>query len=64
MTREHQIDREARELWQALNGGCPPAGMSGSALLDVLVGGSDVPGYERLHSPFLRDTQISRPGAR
>ena len=64
MTRDQQIDQEARDLWQALKGGAPPAGLHGSALLDALVGGSELPGYERLHSPFLRDTQISRPGAR
>ncbi|CAN5906301.1 hypothetical protein BH11PSE1_BH11PSE1_17560 [soil metagenome] len=64
MTRDQQIDQEARDLWQALNGGSPPAGLCGSALLCALVGGSDVPGYERLHSPYLRDTQISRPGDR
>lgn len=61
MTREQQIDQEARGLWLALKGDNPPAGARGSDLLDALVCGSDVPKYERLHSPFLRDSQISRP---
>jgi hypothetical protein len=64
MTREQHIDQEARDLWQAMKGGAPPCGLRGSALLDALVSGSDIPGYERLHSPFLRDSQIHRPGAR
>jgi hypothetical protein len=61
MTREQQIDLEARSLWQAMKSGSPPCGLRGSALIDALVSGADVPGYERLHSPFLRETQISRP---
>lgn len=64
MTREQQIDQEARDLWQAMKGGSPPCGLRGSALLDVLVSGADTAGYERLHSPFLRESQISRPPPR
>ena len=64
MTREQQIDQEARGLWQALRGDTPPQGLRGSDLLDALVSGSDVPSYERLHSPFLRDSQIHRPAGR
>lgn len=61
MTREQQIDQEARGLWQALKGDNPPTGLHGAELLDALLCGSDVPKYERLHSPFLRESQISRP---
>lgn len=61
MTREQQIDQEARDLWQALNGASPPCGLHGSELIDALVSGVEVPTYERLHSPFLRDSQIHRP---
>ena len=64
MTREQPIDQEARDLWQALKGGMPPESLSGCSLLDVLVASSGVAAYERLHSPFLRDSQISRPAAR
>ena len=64
MTREQQIDQEARDLWQAMKGGFPPCGLRGSDLLDALVCGSDIPSYERLHSPFLRESQISRPPPR
>ena len=62
MTREQQIDQEARDLWRALRGGSPPCGLHGSDLMDALVSGADAPSYERLHSPFLRDSQIKRPG--
>lgn len=64
MTREQQIDQEARDLWQAIKGGSPPCGLHGSALIDALVSSADAPGYDRLYSPFLRDSQIHRPGAR
>ncbi|WP_340647287.1 hypothetical protein [Phenylobacterium sp.] len=64
MTREQQIDQEARDLWQALKGGTPPEGLRGSELLNVLVSGSDLPSYQRLHSPFLRESQISPPPQR
>ena len=64
MTREQQIDQEARDLWHAMKGGSPPCGLRGSALIDALVSGADLASYERLHSPFLRDSQIHRPGAR
>ena len=36
MTREQQIDQEARDLWQAMKGGSPPCGLHGSALIDAL----------------------------
>lgn len=61
MTREQQIEQEARDLWQAMKGGSPPCGLHWSELIEVLVSGAEVPSYERLHSPFLRDTQIHRP---
>ncbi|MBP7651677.1 MAG: hypothetical protein KA744_17640 [Phenylobacterium sp.] len=59
MTREPQIDREARGLWQVLKGDDPPDGLHGSDLLAALIFGADIPDYERLHSPYLRDSQIS-----
>ena len=61
MTREQQIEQEARELWKAMRDGSPPFGLSGSALIDALLKGSEAPPYERLYSPFLRDSQIRRP---
>ncbi|WP_310538764.1 hypothetical protein [Phenylobacterium sp.] len=61
MTREQQIEQEARDLWKAMKEGCPPCGLHGSELIDALVRGSEAPPYERLHSPFLRDSQIRRP---
>lgn len=61
MTREQQIEQEAHDLWQAMNEGAPPCGLRGSDLIDALLRGLDAPRYERLHSPFLRDSQIHRP---
>lgn len=61
MTREQLIDQEARDLWQAMKDGSPPCGLKGSALIEALLRGSDAPTYERLHSPFLRDSQVRRP---
>ena len=64
MTREQQIDQEARDLWRAMKGSSPPCGLHWSEMIDVLVNGAAEPPYERLHSPYLRDSQIHRPGAR
>ncbi len=61
MTREQKIDQEARDLWQAMKGGSPPCGLHWSELIDALGSGAEAPTYERLHSPFLRDSQTHRP---
>ncbi|MDO8377467.1 hypothetical protein [Phenylobacterium sp.] len=64
MTRDERIDREALGLWRALRDGPPPAGVHGGELLSMLIGQSGAPPYERLHSPYLRDSQITRPPSR
>jgi hypothetical protein len=60
-SREMMIDREARDLWRALRSDAPPEHLTGSELLQVLISQSTQLGYDRLCSPFLRPSQISRP---
>jgi len=51
--RERKISAEARSLWTATRGGPPPL-VGGADLLDLIVRGGEVAGYDRLHSPHLR----------
>lgn len=60
-TREQMIDREARALWCALRSDAPPESLTGSELLRLLINHSSAPSYDRINSPFLRPSQISRP---
>lgn len=60
-TRDQMIDQEARELWRALRSDPPPEYLSGSDLLRVLINQAAAQDYDRICSPFLRSTQISRP---
>jgi len=64
MSRDEQIDREALGLWRVLRDGPPPPGVHGGELLSMLIGQSATLPYERLHSPHLRDSQITRPPSR
>ena len=59
--RETRIDQEARDLWRTLRADAPPEHLTGSELLHVLIRQSNTLAYDRLCSPFLRPTQISRP---
>jgi hypothetical protein len=61
VSREHALEVEARNLWRAIRQDAPPAGLSGAEMLALLVESSPAPAYDRLHSPFLRSTQITRP---
>jgi hypothetical protein len=63
-TREQAIDREVRELWCALRTDPPPCTPMGSEMLHVLIGGAGHLSYDRLISPHLRPSQISRPPSR
>ena len=60
-SRDSMIEQEARDLWRALRTDAPPEHLSGPQLLTVLIGQSTTLAYDRLCSPFLRPTQISRP---
>jgi hypothetical protein len=59
--RENMIEQEARELWRALRSDAPPEHLNGSEMLHVLISQSSTLTYDRICSPFLRPTQISRP---
>lgn len=62
--RDNNLDREARGLWLALRSDAPPEGVSGSELLQRLIAQSPCPDYDRIASPYLRPTLISRPPVR
>lgn len=61
LPRDTLIDQEARDLWRALRADAPPEHLTGSELLQVLITQSSHLAYDRLCSPFLRPSQISRP---
>ncbi len=60
-SRERALEVEARDLWQAIRQDAPPEDMSGAEMLVLLIESSPAPTYDRLQSPFLRSSQISRP---
>jgi hypothetical protein len=62
--RDNNLDQEARGLWSALRSDPPPEGVSGAELLQRLIAQSPCPDYDRIASPFLRSSLISRPPAR
>ena len=64
LSRERALDVEARDLWRTMRSDAPPAHLSGGEILAILVESSPAPTYDRLQSPFLRSSQISRPDAR
>ncbi len=61
MDRNERVHREAISLWRALSSEPPPRGLRGANLLDAALHLKCVDGYDRLHSPHLRPSQISRP---
>lgn len=61
MNREERLRIEALSLWSELTAEDPPADMSAADLLEAAVRLRTVTGYDRLHSPYLRDTHITRP---
>ena len=60
-SRERALEVEARDLWRTIRQDAPPVGLSGAELLALLIESSPAPTYDRLQSPFLRASQISRP---
>jgi hypothetical protein len=52
---------EAVALWHELCHGAPPKGVGAEALLALAVAHAQVVGYDRLHSPHLRESTLSRP---
>jgi hypothetical protein len=63
-TRDERITEEAAALWRAVFGEPPPARADGSELLGMITGSLPEVAYDRMTSPFLRASQISRPKRR
>jgi hypothetical protein len=61
MSQKSRLDAEAESLWRAISGDPPPPGLSGTRLLDEALKRSAPVPYDRLHSPYLRPSQITRP---
>ncbi len=62
MDRESDIYQEAAALWREVFGEPAPPHADGEALLDAIVTRSSPPAsYDRLNSPHLRPTTITRP---
>ena len=61
MERNERLHREAESLWAALSAEPPPNGLRGARLLDAALHLKDAGAYDRLYSPHLRPTQITRP---
>lgn len=59
--RDEAIDLEARALWRRLRDDPPPEGLTGGDLLQILIAQVGEVRYDRYASPFLRDSQITRP---
>jgi hypothetical protein len=62
--REQRVHAEAAALWRAMFGSAPPAKADGEALLKMITGSLPDVGYDRMASPHLRPSQISRPKSR
>jgi hypothetical protein len=61
MSRDTRLDREAESLWRALSGEPPPQGLRGSELLSAALRLTPPSQYDRIHSPHLRASQVTRP---
>ena len=59
--RETRITQEAEALWREVFGQPPPCRADGAAMLDAILGGLEVPGYDRLNRPHLRDASLTFP---
>lgn len=59
--RSERLHREAVSLWAALSPEPPPRGLRGARLLDAALHLKNLGTYDRLHSPHLRPSQITRP---
>lgn len=59
--RNDRLHMEAESLWAALSSEPPPRGLRGARLLDAALHLKNVGAYDRLYSPHLRPSQITRP---
>jgi hypothetical protein len=62
--RDERIEEEARQLWYALHGYPPPAGLSGPQLLLHVLEQMERCGYERLGEAHARRRDITWPSDR
>jgi hypothetical protein len=60
-TRDEKISAEAAALWRELFGAAPPADADGVSLLGLITGKLPDVRYDRMRSPFLRPSLITRP---
>lgn len=61
MSSKSRLDAEAEGLWRAVSDAPPPPGLSGASLLDEAMKLAVPPNYDRIYSPHLRPSQITRP---
>ncbi|WP_304809679.1 hypothetical protein [Phenylobacterium sp.] len=61
MKRNERLHKEAEGLWAALSQEPPPQGLHGAGLLDAALHLNSAGPYDRLYSPHLRPSQITRP---
>lgn len=59
--RDERIFDEAAALWRELFDEQPPGWADGGAMLDAIMQSLPEMRYERMASPYLRASQISRP---
>ena len=60
-SRKKRIETEAADLWRELYDEPPPASADGSEMLDLMLQRLPPSSYDRLNSPYLRRSNLSRP---
>jgi hypothetical protein len=60
-TRDEKVAEEASALWREVFGAAPPAKADGGALLATITGALPELRYDRMRSPFLHPSMITRP---
>lgn len=60
-SRDERIAEEAAALWREVFGAPPPPGADGAAMLKIITGKLPNLRYDRMRSPFLRPSMITRP---
>jgi hypothetical protein len=61
--REQRIQKEVAALWRELYGEPPPIQADGGEMLDVIMRSLPEVSYDRLRSPHLRPSMLTRPTA-
>jgi hypothetical protein len=60
-SRDDRITQEAAALWHELFGSAPPPSADGAVMLEIITGALPDLRYDRMRSPHLRPSLISRP---